>query len=500
MSRSAPEQKPAVTKRLILLGAIITLGNLADIIHKSSRLYLFQQAQCLLYYKRFDPSTIQQDFRIDEALCKVTLIQSHLATINGIDSFLNYLPPLLVLAPYNALLPRMGLRRLVLLNIVCSGLEVLYTLVALWFHRDWGTLAALLSFVFNLIGGGALVRLTIIVTYIADISPPNQLTKTYNYMSGFYYLANVAGSLIGSLLLTHHVHLLNGFSIACYALTACVSLNLPSYCGRDKQDDENSRLVIPDEDDDHYDSLRSSSDGTTVLSRDIRVESSLFRILLKSWLVSYRSFLSLFSTSFPTSTVLLIYLLNSFAIRIEVLLPQYTSLLLSWPLATVNAGMALKNLISTIFLFTLPTYRQIYLKPRMCGPQIDLLVTQMSLVANTLGMIMLGVSAPAWFFVLALCVYTSGMGLADSLSSYGTFTVPAGESVAEFYVHMGLINTIASLVAGPLWSALFTAILGSGKLPLGLPFWLCAGLFAVGIAGVTVLKQIPQRNAREVSS
>ena len=381
------------------------------------------------------------------------------------------------------------------------------------------------------------MRLTIIVTCIADISPPNQLsvfenrcifsyvlscvnrncahadsclarTKTYNYISGFYYLASVGGSFIGSLLLTQHVFYLNGLSIACYALTACLSVNLPSYYGSDKQVDESSPLIIPDEEGDRCDRFQPSSDEITVLSYDLNVEvrmssnpfyvpikthlhqhrSSLFRILLRSWLASYQSFLNLFSTSFPTSTVLLIYLLNSLAIRVEVILPQYTSLLLSWPLATVNAAMALKNLVSAVFLFTLPTYRQIYLEPRMCGQQIDLSVTQMSLVANTLGMIMLGVSAPAWFFVLALCVYTSGMGLADSLTSYGTFTLPAGDSVAELYVHMGLINTIASLVAGPLWSALFSTILGSGKVPLGLPFWLCAGFFAAGIAGVRVLK------------
>ena len=151
--------------------------------------------------------------------------------------------------------------------------------------------------------------------------------------------------------------------------------------------------------------------------------------------------------------------------------------------------MALKNLVTALFLFILPTVRRIYLEPRMSVQQIDLFITQMSLVTNTLGVIGIGISAPAWFFVLSLCVYTSGMGLADSLTSYGTFTLPAGEKVAEFYVRMGIISTIASLVAGPLWSALFSMILRGGVLPLGLPFWLCAGLFGAGIAGVTMLKR-----------
>ncbi len=174
---------------------------------------------------------------------------------------------------------------------------------------------------------------------------------------------------------------------------------------------------------------------------------------------------------------------------IEVLLPQYTSLLLSWPLATVNAAIALRSLVSAIFLFMLPTLRRVYLEPRMSVQQIDLFITQMSLIANTLGVIGLGMSAPAWFFLLFLCVYTSGMGLSDSLTSYGTLTLPAGETVAEFYVRTGLVNTVASLVAGPLWSASFNLVLRSGFLPLGLPFWVCASLFGAGFAGVMVLRR-----------
>ena len=92
MFTSALMQKASATNRIILLGAILTLGNLAEIIHKSSRIYLFQQAQCLVHYKAVDPSKIQTGFRIDEALCKVNPIQSRLATIDGIDSFLYFLP------------------------------------------------------------------------------------------------------------------------------------------------------------------------------------------------------------------------------------------------------------------------------------------------------------------------------------------------------------------------------------------------------------------------
>lgn len=331
-------------------------------------------------------------------------------------------------------------------------------------------------------------------------------TNSYNYISGVYYLASVGGSWIGSLLLSQHVYLLNGLSIACYALTACVSVAVPSYCGRDEHD-QSYAAIIPEQEDDDFNATSPPLAASAVLSLSPKVtlcrrsfcvhtltippkhQPSPFRILVSSWRTSYQSLLALFTTPFPTSNVLLVYLLNALARGAEVLLPQYTSLLLSWSLATVNSAMALRSLVSALLLLMVPTLRRIYLEPRMGVQQIDLLIMQGSLFANMLGVIALGVSAPAWFFVLSLCVYTSGILLPDSLYSYGTFTLPPGETVAELYVRLGLVSTVASMIAGPLWSTLFSIVLKSDALPLGLPFWLCAGLFGAGIAGVTALKR-----------
>ena len=121
--------------------------------------------------------------------------------------------------------------------------------------------------------------------------------------------------------------------------------------------------------------------------------------------------------------------------------------------------------------------------------QVDLFITQMSLVTNTIGVIGLGFSAPAAFFILALCVYTSGTGLADSLTSYGTFTLPPGQEISEFYMRTGLIATIAAMIGAPLWSAVFSLVIRSEFLPLGLPFWMCATLFGAGVGAMTKLRK-----------
>ena len=77
---------------IVLLGGILVLGSLGGALHKSSRVYLFQQAQCFNYYQIHDPTKIDVNYQIEEALCKLPFVQSRLSMVDGADSFLQYLP------------------------------------------------------------------------------------------------------------------------------------------------------------------------------------------------------------------------------------------------------------------------------------------------------------------------------------------------------------------------------------------------------------------------
>ncbi|MCJ1250030.1 hypothetical protein MMC30_007256 [Trapelia coarctata] len=262
---------------------------------------------------------------------------------------------------------------------------------------------------------------------------------------------------------------------------------IPLGCGRDNKTAEDSMPMLSSPDDEE---LPASTIQRPVYSHHASpMHMSLHQVILKSWHAALQSLLTLFRTSNPTFTVVLVILINGFALNIQVLLQQYTSLVLHWSLATVNTALALKALVSSLVLFTLPTVRKAYLEPRMSTARIDLLITQASLVANLVGMIGLGFSGSAWFFVTSLCVFTSGCGLADSLTAYGTFSLPEGESVPDFYLRIGLVQTIAGLFGAPLWSTLFSLVLESRIVPLGFPFWLGAGLFGAGVIGTNALKK-----------
>ena len=92
MHSAIPSDRRSIINHIILLGTIITLGNLAEILHKSSRVYLFQQALCSVYYSSKSLGEPSLDYLKDESLCKVSKVQSRLSMVDGADSCLAFLP------------------------------------------------------------------------------------------------------------------------------------------------------------------------------------------------------------------------------------------------------------------------------------------------------------------------------------------------------------------------------------------------------------------------
>ena len=125
----------------------------------------------------------------------------------------------------------------------------------------------------------------------------------------------------------------------------------------------------------------------------------------------------------------------------------------------------------------------------MSFPSIDLLVTQACLLINFIGKVGLGLSTSVGLFILSLCIYTTGVGLQDSLCSYGALNLPPGEQINDFYLRIGLVQTIAGVLGAPLWSGIFSLVLKSEVVPFGLPLLVNAGLLLGGLFGAGALKK-----------
>ena len=92
MTEQSSPREGKVDYRIILILAVLALGNLASNTHRSSRVYLYQQSLCLNHYRSKDPSKIDGQTSVDESLCKIKDVQSPLSIIDGVDAFLTLLP------------------------------------------------------------------------------------------------------------------------------------------------------------------------------------------------------------------------------------------------------------------------------------------------------------------------------------------------------------------------------------------------------------------------
>lgn len=187
---------------------------------------------------------------------------------------------------------------------------------------------------------------------------------------------------------------------------------------------------------------------------------------------------------------IVLFFLNGAAMNVRVLFPQYTSIVLGWSLANVNAMLALEGALSWLVLLSLPFFRRAFLAPHMTVANTDIAIVQGSLGANIMGMIGLGLSASKIPYIAAISVYTSGSGLADSLRTYATLGLSPMEQVSDLYVRFSLTETLAGLLGPPLWTGLFGSVLKGGYLPVGLPFWICAAVFAGALTLTWSIKRL----------
>ena len=92
MFQDVPLASMSVRRRILLMSIVLTVGGLALTLTKSSRVYLLEQAQCLIYYQVNDVTKIDSENDVQESLCKLEGVQYPLSILVGIDAILSMLP------------------------------------------------------------------------------------------------------------------------------------------------------------------------------------------------------------------------------------------------------------------------------------------------------------------------------------------------------------------------------------------------------------------------
>jgi hypothetical protein len=221
------------------------------------------------------------------------------------------------------------------------------------------------------------------------------------------------------------------------------------------------------------------------------------RSLLENITHTITLFKSIIHSSPFCRTTMLTYFLLSFATAINGIFTQWSSLMFSWILADVNAVTSLGAFVSFIVLLSLPTISSA-IKPRFnnCSSKVDFLVVNASVLAWGTGVLCMALAPTREMLVAAVVVGNFGAGTYDALRGYVTGLLGGKDEIEQFYLGIGIMETVGGMAGTVAWSADFEESVGSLPWVLRVPYGACAVLMAGTLGCVFVLGRVGRRMAK----
>lgn len=150
----------------VMIGAfsILFMIELADGISTPAWNALLEKGLCAEAYPEIARFLAAGD---ENPLCKDPAVQGKLALYRGWAYTLDCLPTILLALPFGSLSDRWGRKPIAILAIIGIALGMVWYEVVFYFPLPMWTFT--LSFVFNFIGGGSAVGMSMIYTMLADV-------------------------------------------------------------------------------------------------------------------------------------------------------------------------------------------------------------------------------------------------------------------------------------------------------------------------------------------
>ncbi|KAL7273446.1 hypothetical protein RUND412_003701 [Rhizina undulata] len=465
-------------------GAILVmlLTALGTTILSTSRLPLLEQSVCRSYYQSHEPAIIGKDGSVPEMRCKEIEIQTELAGLRGWAEFFGDVPGLILTVSYGRLAETSSKKLILGVNTVSYVLSILYFLAVCYFYERFDIKMIWLSCLFDIFGGGSPILRTLLYTFIAEGTDPVSLSSTYYALSASLLATKLFGMTTGTYLLERGIWIPCQVGLLVYSLGIPALLLLPSSLpvNAGEETDNSHSQLLPEEGD-------PRSDGPWSAWKFYLVAQ--FRAITVDYTKSFHVAMELFIHDRLYRLCLAIFFFNITGMGVRIVLQQWASKFFKWTLAETSYVLSFELLVSGLVLVSLPYISKRLLKPMLGSTRrTDLWVVKASLLINIVGALCIGFAPTKIFFVVSLTIYSTGAGLYDSLKSFATGFLRR-EEITRLYVGISLVETVGSLIAGPLWSGIFSLALSVNFLGYGLPFWLCSLCFICAFTTVLFLER-----------
>ncbi|CAI7678157.1 unnamed protein product [Penicillium discolor] len=318
-----------------------------------------------------------------------------------------------------------------------------------------------LSSLFLIIGGGSNVAASVSMMVITDSTPETKRSQIFMYFNAAVIIAEIISPPVGSLLMKQSLWVPLLLNSICGAISILLSWYIP----------ETNEHAARHQDGD-YTKIPSSGDNEELsgpLPGDLGSIMALAHSLKDSMQIIF--------TQKNVALIAISFLISTFARDSMAFLLQYISNRYSWPIAKTSWLLSFRAAAQLLqFMLILPWVDRKMLKRFERQPRKkDLYLARISILAITVGFAILGIAPGVGLSMFGIAMYTIGSG-------FGTFARSLISSLTEptmigtLYSALALMETLGSLLAGPVMSWAFRWGVNLGGAWLGMPYLISAAI------------------------
>ncbi|KAF2014538.1 MFS general substrate transporter [Aaosphaeria arxii CBS 175.79] len=470
------EKKPWVTL-VVLIFFLVVIIDIGAFLAEAPKTRVYEANLCIRHYLEHDPSKINPDGTVDEALCKEDDIQRKMAMIFGWQEMFDAIPAILLAVPYGALSDKWGRKWVFAASLCGLQLNSAWILLICYF-RSLPLQLTWFSSAFYLLGGGPIVATAVGGTMLSDIVPAEKRTSIYLYVTASVYLAELIAPIMASKLMEHGDWLPLLLALAIQLVGILIAFLFPETLHLRDLPEPKDRISPADEEIE----LTSSRKGFVRMQLQHLKDAAVF-----------------FGRDGMTAMIIFTFLASRLGRQCVSLLLRYASKRYHWEIKKANYLLSFRaatNLVAmTIFIPLVNCFLLKYL--RLVAHHSDLWIARGSIVLTTVSLVIMGIAAHPALLILGLLVFNLGTGYSAAMRSIAIHSVggQASPEVGKLFAVIAVVESLGAMLGGPLLAVIFDWGIKMGEPLIGAPYIFGALVFAV----VTVLTfMIPIRNDEQL--
>lgn len=436
---------------VVLLLATIAFIDISAFVSAAPRTRIYEANECTRYYQAHDPTRINPDGTVSEANCKINTIQQRLAIVYGWQDALDSVPGLVLALPFGALADRCG--RKWIFTAALMGVQM----NAAWVVGVCYLGAALqwtwVSTAFYFVGGGPMVAVAVVMTMLADVTPPRKKTAVFLYATAVVLVCEIVGPLLASKLMQKGDWLPLFLSLGVQQVGVVVSFFCPETLKKGERPEPRENSVEDDR-------ARVADKAKKELVFGLRAQMQ-----------SFKDAFGLLRSNGKLILVMFSYVGYRSGSQATQLLVRYASKRYNWEIkkaALFLSFRAATNLVAVIVF--IPGVNSMILR-YVPSRQADVWLARGSAALLSAAFLLVGLASSPVLLIISLCVYNLGTGYTAALRSISIHIVgQSSPDVGKLMSLLAITESIGLLLSGLTINQLFTWGMDMGSNWLGLPF------------------------------